>query len=43
MADNIETIKHFKLYTTGSFLGDEAVINNSPTSRVERYYIFPII
>ncbi len=40
MADNIETIKHFKLYTTGSFLGDEAVINNSPTSRVERYYIF---
>lgn len=40
MAENLETIKHFKLYTTGSFLGDEAVINSSNKSLVERYYIF---
>ncbi|WP_323704502.1 hypothetical protein [Mammaliicoccus sp. Dog046] len=40
VTDNKETIKRFKLYTTGSFLGDEAVINNSKKSIVERYYIF---
>ncbi|MGK9043384.1 hypothetical protein [Mammaliicoccus vitulinus] len=40
MAENTETIKQFKLYTTGSFLGDEAIINNSNKSLVERYYIF---
>lgn len=40
MTENLETIKHFKLYTTGSFLGDEAVINSSNKSLVERYYIF---
>ncbi|GGH98635.1 hypothetical protein [Mammaliicoccus vitulinus] len=40
MAENSETIKQFKLYTTGSFLGDEAVLLNSNKSLVERYYIF---
>nr|WP_263312923.1 hypothetical protein [Mammaliicoccus sp. Marseille-Q6498] len=40
MPDNLETIKHFKLYSTGSFLGDEAVINSSKKSLIDRYYIF---
>ncbi|GGI40543.1 hypothetical protein GCM10010896_08900 [Mammaliicoccus stepanovicii] len=29
MISDLETINHFKLYTTGSFLGDEAIINSS--------------
>ncbi|GAB1613464.1 hypothetical protein ACQUFT_07380 [Mammaliicoccus lentus] len=40
MIDKHEIIKHFKLYSTGSFLGDEAIINNRKKSLVERYYIF---
>lgn len=40
MYKNINTIKHFKLYTTGSFLGDESVMYRSKTSTVDKYYIF---